>query len=182
VEAITFKILFILIAGIGLVYLYSHPLPAQTAIPDSMVDSTKTEVQLDSAQTEMQLKATAIFKVECAIAGCHRGARPKKDLDLEPDKFLTSTINVISQEKKDFKRIDTANPEKSYLLMKIKGEKGIKGSRMPDEAPPLKKEQIKAIEDWILSLKEVTLDKEKTTAPADTTKLQKALNDSSQAK
>jgi hypothetical protein len=36
---------------------------------------------------------------------------------------------------------------------------------MPDDAPPLKKEQIKAIEDWIFSLKEPVAEKEKTSPP-----------------
>ena len=169
----TFEILFVLIAIIGSVFFNSHLLPAQTAVADSMVDSTKGEAQLDSAKAEMQLKAVAIFKAECATAGCHRGAHPKKYLNLEPDKLLSSTVNVVSQENKNLKLIDTQNPEKSYLWMKIKGEKGIKGSRMPDEAPPLKKEQIKAIEDWIFSLKENDLENEKTPTPADTIKTSK---------
>jgi hypothetical protein len=167
------EILFILITGIGIVFFNSHPLPAKTAVADSMVDSTEAKVVADSAKAEMQQKAAAIFKAECAIAGCHRGNHPQKDMNLEPDNFLFATINVVSQEKKDLKRIDTVNPAKSYLLMKIKGEKGIKGSRMPDEAPPLKKEEIKAIEDWIFSLKGIYLEKEKAPAPADTTKTSK---------
>jgi hypothetical protein len=167
------EILFILIAGIGIVFFNSHPLPAETAGADSMVDSTKAEVQLDSAKAEMQHKAAAIFRANCAIAGCHRGEHPKKDLNLEPEKFLSFTVNVASQEKKDLKRVDTTSPEESYLMMKIKGEKGIKGSRMPDEAPPLKKEEIKAIEDWIFSLKEAKLENEKTPALPDTPKTSK---------
>ena len=181
-KARTFVILFILSAGVGIVFFNGSPLPAQTAAVDSMVDSTKaemkvdstkSEVMVDSTKEEMQLEAAAIFKTDCAIAGCHRGAHPKKDLSLEPDKFLSSTVNVTSQENKDLKRIDTANPENSYLLMKIKGEKGIKGSRMPDDAPPLKKEQIKAIEDWIFSLKEAKVDSEKTPEPTDSVKTPK---------
>ena len=95
------------------------------------------------------------------MAGCHRGAYPKKKLNLEPDKFLESVLNAPSQEINSLKMVDTKNPEKSYLLMKIRGDKGIKGSRMPDDAPPLKKEEIKAIEDWIFSLKEPGAEKEK---------------------
>jgi len=174
VRARAFEIFFVLIAGIGIVFFNSHPLPAQTAVSDSLVDSTKAEMKVDSTQAAMQLKVTTIFKAECAIAGCHRGVHPKKDLNLEPDKFLTSTVNIVSQENKNLKRVDTTDPEKSYLLMKIKGEKGIKGSRMPDDAPPLKKEEIGVIEDWILSLKKVDLENEKTPAPADTIKTSKS--------
>jgi hypothetical protein len=170
VKARTCVIILVLIAGTGLVLLQGHQLLAQSPVADSMVDSTKTEGLVDSAKAEIQLKAAAVFKAECAITGCHRGEHPKKDLNLETNKFLSSTVNVVSQEKKDLKRVDTVNAEESYLLMKIKGEKGIKGSRMPDDAPPLKKEQIKAIEDWIFSLKEAKLENVKTPAPPDTSK------------
>jgi hypothetical protein len=142
---------FILIVSITSAFFNNH-LQAQTATKDSTADSTKVK---------LQSQVTAILKVNCSVAGCHRGAYPKKKMNLEPDKFLESVLNVPSQEIKSLKRVDTKNPEKSYLLMKIRGDKGIKGARMPDDAPPLKKDDIKAIEDWILNLKEPDAEKEK---------------------
>ncbi|MGB8657145.1 MAG: hypothetical protein WCE90_05105 [Candidatus Zixiibacteriota bacterium] len=164
VKVIVFEILFILITGLGFALFNNHLLPAQTAVTDSTADSAKVQ---------MQLKVATIFKADCATAGCHRGSHPRKDMNLEPDKFLSSIVNVTSQENKNLKRVDTTNPEKSYLLMKIKGEKGIKGGRMPDEAPPLKKEEIKTIEDWIFSLKEPVLEKGKTSPAQDIKKSKK---------
>jgi hypothetical protein len=148
-------ILLIFLIAIGYAFSNSHS-QAQTATKDSTMDSTKVELQNE---------VTAILKVNCSVAGCHRGSHPKKKLNLETDKFLKSVLDVKSQEIDTLKRVDTKNPEKSYLLMKVKGEKGIRGSRMPDDAPPLKKEQIKAIEDWIFSLKEPVAEKEKTSPP-----------------
>jgi hypothetical protein len=150
-----FVVLLISILGIGYAFSSNH-LQTQTGAKDSTADSTKIE---------LQNKVTAILKANCSVAGCHRGSHPKKKLNLETDKFLNSVLDVKSQEIDTLKRVDTKNPEKSYLLMKIKGEKGIKGSRMPDDAPSLKKEEIKAIEDWIFSLKEPAAEEEKTVAP-----------------
>jgi len=148
---------FVTILSISLVYISylfcaSHSL-AQTAVRDSTVDSTKVK---------LRNQVIPIFKANCSVAGCHKGAYPKKNMNLEVDKFLKSVLDVTSQEIHSLKRVDTKNPEKSYLLMKVKGEIRIKGARMPDDAPPLKKEEIKVIEDWIFSLKESNPEKEKT--------------------
>jgi len=157
----TVTILLVFIAVIGSAFLFDHRLPAQTASPDTTSDSTKVK---------MRSQVSAIFKADCSLAGCHRGAYPKKNLNLESDKFLKSVLNVTSQEIGTLKLVDAQNPEKSYLLMKIRKDKGIKGSRMPDGAPPLKKEEIKTIEDWIFSLKESNPEKAKNPTPPDTTK------------
>jgi hypothetical protein len=148
-------LLLIFVTGICSAFSDNHP-QAQTVKKDSTADSTKVKLQSE---------VVAILKANCSTAGCHRGSYPKKKLNLETDKFLKSVLDVKSQEIDSLKRVDTKNPEKSYLLMKIKRVKGIKGSRMPDDAPPLKKEEIKVIEDWIFSLKEPIAEKEKTSVP-----------------
>jgi hypothetical protein len=151
VRTISDRVLLIIILSICFAF-YANQVRAQVTINISRVDSTKVK---------LQNAVITILKTNCSVAGCHRGAYPKKKLNLEPDKFLESVLNVPSQEINSLKRVNTKNPEKSYLLMKIRGDKGIKGSRMPDDAPPLKKEEIKAIEDWIFSLKEPGAEKEK---------------------
>jgi len=161
VKAVT--IFFILIAGISFVIFNNH-LQAQTVSMDSTADSAKVK---------LQNAVSTILKINCSMAGCHRGAYPKKKLNLEPDKFQASVLDVTSQEISSLKRVDTKNPEKSYLLMKIKGDKGIKGSRMPDDVPPLKKEEIKVIEDWIFSLKEANPEKGKAPPQEDVKKKSK---------
>jgi len=95
----------------------------------------------------------AIIGHSCSVSGCHRGRFPTGNLNLEPDKILASTLNVPSGEAPDRKYVDTADPEKSYLLAKIKGQPGIVGARMPAQRDPLADDQIKAIEAWIQSLK-----------------------------
>lgn len=103
-------------------------------------------------QAELQKQVTTIFKKHCATSGCHRGQNPKKKLNLEVDKFVAAIVDVPSLQVDSLKLVDTKNPEKSYLVMKVKGAKGIVGDRMPEEAPPLKAEEIAAIEQWIISL------------------------------
>ena len=111
-------------------------------------------------QTELGNKVGEIFKNNCSVQGCHAGMYPAQGLNLEEDRYPEFLINISSQELPSLKLVDTENPQKSYLLMKIKGDKTIKGVRMPANSPPLKDEDIETIEDWIQSLKEVESKKE----------------------
>lgn len=112
---------------------------------------------LSLAYQEMNQKKTEdlyqIMDKNCSLSGCHQGNSPPKGLNLEKDQFLDSVLNVPSQEVPSLKLVDTENPEKSYLLMKIKGSQGIKGTRMPAYSPPLSSEEIQTVQEWINSLK-----------------------------
>jgi hypothetical protein len=99
----------------------------------------------------------AVLK-NCAVSGCHQGSYPAMNLSFEPDKLPGSALNVPSREKPELKIIDAAAPEKSYLLMKIRGDKEIDGRRMPLNGAPLKETEFKAFQDWIMSLKDRTED------------------------
>jgi len=94
-----------------------------------------------------------IFRTNCSAVGCHQGKYPAMNMSFEPDKIVQSTINVPSKEKPDLKIINTAEPAKSYLLMKIRGDRAIEGKRMPLNKTPLKDADIQSIQDWINSLK-----------------------------
>jgi len=52
------------------------------------------------------------------------------------------------------KLVDIQNPEKSYLLKKIRGDEDIQGKQMPAGSPPLSEQDQKIIENWIISLKD----------------------------
>ncbi len=115
-----------------------------------------TENESNSAASEqLQEHVAQILKKNCSVAGCHRGAYPLMSLDLGKDKFLKSLVNIPSQEVPSLKLVDTENPEKSYLLMKIKGDASIVGQRMPAGSRTLKDTEIKIIEDWVSSLEEL---------------------------
>lgn len=113
----------------------------------------KAEKALSASKDALQKKVAVTFKNHCATSGCHKGQFPKKKLNLEPDKFYDAIVDVPSLQIDSLKLVDTKSPQKSYLLMKIKGDKGIVEDRMPIDAPPLKAEEIEAIEKWIVSLK-----------------------------
>ncbi len=94
-----------------------------------------------------------IFRANCSTIGCHQGQYPPMNISFEPDKIVPSTVNAPSREKPDLRIIDTAEPAKSYLLMKIRGDRAIEGKRMPLNATPLRDADIQAIQEWILSLR-----------------------------
>jgi hypothetical protein len=94
-----------------------------------------------------------IIKQNCSVSGCHSGKHPAANLSFEQDGFPASVINVSSLEVPELKIVDSAAPEKSYLLMKVNGEPGIVGKRMPANRDPLTGPQISELKDWIRSLK-----------------------------
>jgi len=106
-----------------------------------------------SAAENPQLeKIKEIFKRNCIK--CHSGIVPAQELNLEPGNLISSTVDVTSMQKMNLNIIDSSNPGKSYLLMKIKGEKNIVGKQMPLKKEPLSNEEIKTIEEWIMGLKD----------------------------
>jgi hypothetical protein len=104
-------------------------------------------------ENNLEDEIAQIFQKNCSTTGCHQGRFPPMNLKLEKDAFKDALINVSSQELQHLKLVDTEDPEKSYLLMKIKGDKAISGKRMPLNAIPLQEKEIKAIENWIRNFK-----------------------------
>jgi hypothetical protein len=129
------------------------------------VAESEKEANADSALIALQDDVVKIFEYDCATSGCHRGRRPKKKLNLEADQMVKAMVNVPSIGIDSLKLVDLENPEKSYLLMKIKGSEGIVDDRMPIEAPPLPDAQIQTIEDWIMRLVEAEKMKKSETQP-----------------
>lgn len=114
----------------------------------SAADSTAVAPSLP----ELQARVGAIFKNSCAVSGCHTGRRAAARLSLEPKLLPGSVRNVQSREVKTLKIVDTVDPAKSYLLMKLRGAKGIKGERMPRVGPALKEPAMKTIIMWVQGL------------------------------
>ena len=90
-----------------------------------------------------------IFEKNCATAGCHRGEYPKQKLNLEADKYEAALLNAFSRQIPTLKLVDRESPERSYLLMKMKGGPEIEGDIMPIDGPPLSQVEIVTIENWI---------------------------------
>ncbi len=83
---------------------------------------------------------------------CHGTDSPAAGLSLTPDRFSSALIDMPTGEVEGLKLVDTKAPERSYLLMKIKGAEGIAGRPMPLGGPRLDAEATKTIEAWIAGL------------------------------
>ncbi|HDT12859.1 MAG TPA: cytochrome c [Candidatus Aminicenantes bacterium] len=83
-------------------------------------------------------------------AGCHKGRFPPKGLNLEPAN-LAAVLDAPSRDVPEAKLIDIGAPEASYLLKKVRREKGVAGGPMPP-GKALTPEELKALENWILGL------------------------------
>jgi hypothetical protein len=133
----------------------------------------------DSIRTELHAKTAAIFAKSCAVAGCHGGLYPKAKLHLEPASFAGAVKDTPSRQIDSLMLVDTRRPARSYLVMKVRGARGIKGERMPIDAPELSEEEIRTIELWAASI--AILEKPSApSAPAEPGE-KKALNENGRA-
>ena len=108
------------------------------------------ESAVEGSRTEATLaEVSQVFAVSCAISGCHSGEQPAAGLSLEGD-FATRIVGVDSGQRPDFKLVDPGNPNKSYLLIKVRGDDEIISQQMPPGAP-LSAEQVEIIRAWIAS-------------------------------
>ncbi len=98
----------------------------------------------------------AVVKNHCLEVGCHAGRYPAAGVSLDPDLAGLAAFDRPAQTNPSFKIIDPAEPEKSYLLMKLRGSAGIEGGRMPLRRDPLSEAEIKTIADWLAFLKSKT--------------------------
>lgn len=114
--------------------------------------TTEAGTFTDSLRAALGARTAEIFKRSCATAGCHAGAYPKARLSLEPKKMADAVLHVPSRQIDSLMLVDAETPHRSYLLMKIRGDEGIRGEAMPIAAPPLKTEEAKTIALWAASL------------------------------
>ncbi len=112
-----------------------------TVGPDDDVEGTLTEATL--------AQVNEVFAVSCTFSGCHSGGEPAADLSLEGD-FAAHIVGVDSGQRPDFKLVDPGNPNKSYLLLKVRGDDEIISQQMPP-GNPLSAEQVEIIRAWIAS-------------------------------
>lgn len=91
-----------------------------------------------------------VFTQSCAISGCHLGSSAPFGLDLSEANAYGNLVNVASGEKPSLLRVKPGQPDSSYLIMKLRGDPGISGSRMPANGPPfLEEATVDSIAAWI---------------------------------
>ena len=89
-----------------------------------------------------------IFTPRCATSGCHSGTTRAGGLSLQAEDIATAIVDVPSEARPDYKLVAPGDPVNSYLLMKMRGDEGIAGDRMPP-ARALEEEQIALVEEWV---------------------------------
>jgi hypothetical protein len=96
--------------------------------------------------TELQ---SSLFTPTCALAGCHNAASARAGLVLEDGLTFEATVNVASSQVPSIDIVEPGDPERSYLIKKLRGDSDISGARMPDGGPFLSAERIADVASWI---------------------------------
>jgi mono/diheme cytochrome c family protein len=101
--------------------------------------------------------AAAVARIlSSSCTRCHGAGNAAAGVDLTPEGFSDALIDVPSGQVEGFKLVDTKVPERSYLLMKVRGASGIDGSRMPLGGGRLDDQAIQTIEAWVAGLSTVS--------------------------
>jgi hypothetical protein len=102
-----------------------------------------------AALTFSQIQAQ-IFTPTCAKAGCHAASSAQDGLVLEAGQAYGNLVGRTSTQRSNLARVEPGDPERSYLILKLRGDPSITGLRMPQDGPPfLTSEQIDGIAAWI---------------------------------
>jgi mono/diheme cytochrome c family protein len=89
-----------------------------------------------------------VFKKHCVR--CHTGAAPPRVLLLIREK-AGAVVGAPSAGKPGLLLVEPGKPETSYLLMKVRGDEGIQGKRMPPGGA-LSDDELKVLEAWVAGL------------------------------
>jgi hypothetical protein len=102
------------------------------------------------AFTFSQIQAQ-IFTPTCAKAGCHAGSTGGQEgLILDAGVSYSLLVNHAASGNSTLDRVEPGDPERSYLILKLRGDPSISGVRMPFDGPPyLSPQQIDGIAAWI---------------------------------
>jgi hypothetical protein len=91
-----------------------------------------------------------IFTPTCAKAGCHAASAASGGMVLEAGRAYAEIVNRRSTERSDLDRIEPGDPERSYLIKKLRGDADITGTQMPQDRPgSLSREQLDGIIAWV---------------------------------
>ena len=89
------------------------------------------------------------FNPTCSRAGCHSAASASGGLVLAPGEAYGNLVDVASTQRTDLDRVTPNDPERSYLIKKLRGDADIGGDRMPQGGPFLTDAQLARFVAWI---------------------------------
>ena len=124
----------LLLAGCGTVKSPTEPPPAA----EGGVAFTFSQIQRE------------ILTPTCAKSGCHNADTAQEGLVLEAGRSYGLLVGHAASEQGSLARVEPGSPERSYLILKLRGDPSISGVRMPQDGPPyLTTDQIEGIAGWI---------------------------------
>jgi len=113
------------------------------------------------AQSAVPADVVSVFQKYCV--SCHKGKTPPQGLSWEAAR-IAEAIDRASNEMTELLIIDSAAPEASYVLRKVRREKDVKGKPMPPLAA-IGADDLKVLETWILGLKKFPVPSSAAGAP-----------------
>ena len=101
------------------------------------------------ALTFAQIQAQ-IFTPTCAKAGCHAASAASGGMVLEAGRAYGEIVNHPSSEQSTLNRIQPGDPDRSYMIKKLRGDPDITGSQMPQDNPgSLPRAQLDGLIAWV---------------------------------
>lgn len=89
----------------------------------------------------------SVFTPDCATSGCHSGANPSANLNLESGSSYANLVGINATQDAGVQRVNPGNPDQSYLITKLEGP-GAMGGQMPPTSP-MPQAEIDVIRQWI---------------------------------
>lgn len=89
-----------------------------------------------------------LFTPSCATVGCHSGANPDGDLNLEAANSYAMLIGIASSQQPGVQLVNPGNPDMSYLVQKLENAAGITGGQMPPSGT-IPQPDIDVVRQWI---------------------------------
>jgi hypothetical protein len=91
-----------------------------------------------------------IFTPTCAKGGCHDAAAASGGMVLVAGRAYGEIVDRRSTENASLDRIEPGDPERSYMIKKLRGDPDITGAQMPLDNPgSLTREQMDGLVGWI---------------------------------
>lgn len=100
------------------------------------------------AATTLSGIQVSVFSGRCAISGCHDSVTAEQGLILEPGESFGHLVNVSAVQFPPDRRVRPGEPERSYLVKKLRGSSPI-GGRMPLGGRFLTDAELAGIIEWI---------------------------------
>jgi hypothetical protein len=100
------------------------------------------------AATTLSGIQVSILSGRCARSGCHDRVTAEQGLILEPGESFGRLVNVSAVQFPPDRRVRPGQPERSYLVKKLRGSAQI-GGRMPLGGPFLTDEELAGVVEWI---------------------------------